>query len=199
MNTRYSVFRVRFDDLDEEFEVPLFGAHMVLNATAAIAMCYKLGIKAEDIKEALRDFRNATRRMEESQLGKGITLIDDYAHHPTEIAATISSVRQKYPQRKVVAIFKPNTYSRTVDFTEGFIKALGQVDKVYLTEIDSNRERQEDYPGVSSRMITDGIEGSRIVDENVLDNLEVEPGEVLLVMSCASVSHLIENIKKKYR
>ena len=114
-------------------------------------------------------------------------------------SATISSVRQKYPQRKVVAIFKPNTYSRTVDFTEGFIKALGQVDKVYLTEIDSNRERQEDYPGVSSRMITDGIEGSRIVDENVLDNLEVEPGEVLLVMSCASVSHLIENIKKKYR
>lgn len=199
MNTRYSVFRVRFDDLDEEFEVPLFGAHMVLNATAAIAMCYKLGIKAEDIKEALRDFRNATRRMEESQLGAGITLIDDYAHHPTEIAATISSVRQKYPQRKVVAIFKPNTYSRTVDFTEGFIKALGQVDKVYLTEIDSNRERQEDYPGVSSRMITDGIEGSRIVDENVLNNLEVEPGEVLLVMSCASVSHLIENIKKKYR
>ncbi len=161
-------------------------------------MCYKLGIKAEDIREALKDFRNATRRMEETELGQGITLIDDYAHHPTEIAATISSVRQKYPDRKVTAIFKPNTYSRTVDFTEGFIRALEKVDRVYLTEIDSNREKQEDYPGVSSRMITDGIEGSQIVDENVLDNLVVQPGEVLLVMSCASVSHLIENIKKKY-
>ena len=198
MNTHYSVFRVRYGDLDEQFEVPLFGSHMVLNATAAIAMCHKLGIETARIKEALRYFRNATRRMEESRLGEGITLIDDYAHHPTEIAATVSSVRQKYPDRKVVAIFKPNTYSRTVDFTEGFIRALEKADKVYLTEIDSNREKQEDYPGVSSRMITEGIEGAEIVDENVLDNLQVQPGEVLLVMSCASVSHLIENIKKKY-
>ncbi|MBQ1340895.1 MAG: hypothetical protein IIY33_00290, partial [Erysipelotrichaceae bacterium] len=152
----------------------------------------------QDMKKALKGFKNARRRMEETILDNGTILIDDYAHHPTEIAATISSVKQKYPGRYITAIFKPNTYSRTEDFTQGFIDCLEKADKVYLTEIDSNRERQEDYPGVSSRLITDGIEGAEIIDENDVSVLDVKEGEVLLVMSCASVSHLIENIEKRY-
>ena len=83
-------------------------------------------------------------------------------------------------------------------FTQQFIDALNKADRVYLTEIECNRERQEDYPGVSSHLITDGIEGAQIVDENDLSNLTVEKGGVLLIVSCASVSHLVENIKKKY-
>ena len=88
--------------------------------------------------------------------------------------------------------------NRTEDFTQGFIDCLEKVDKVYLTEIDSNRERQEDYPGVSSRMITDGIEGAEIINENDVSVLDVRKGDVLLVMSCASVSHLLENIENRY-
>ena len=198
LNTRYSVFKVHFEDLDEEFAVGLFGHHMVLNAAAAVAMCHKLGVDTEIIRKALKDFRNATRRLEESRLADDIVLIDDYAHHPTEINATMESVRQKYPGRHITVIFKPNTYSRTRDFTQRFIKALSKADRVYLTEIECNRERQEDYPGVTSHLITDGIEGAQIVDENDLGNLQVEKGGVLLLVSCASVSHLVDNIKKKY-
>ena len=198
LGSDYSRFNVCFEDMNEDFEIPLFGEHMVLNASAAVALCYRLGISPRDMKKALRGFKNARRRMEETILDNGTILIDDYAHHPTEIAATISSVKQKYPGKHITAIFKPNTYSRTEDFTQGFIDCLEKVDKVYLTEIDSNRERQEDYPGVSSRMITDGIEGAEIINENDVSVLDVRKGDVLLVMSCASVSHLLENIENRY-
>ncbi|MBR2701691.1 MAG: UDP-N-acetylmuramate--L-alanine ligase [Erysipelotrichaceae bacterium] len=198
LGSDYSRFNVCFEDMNEDFEIPLFGEHMVLNASAAVALCYRLGISPRDMKKALRGFKNARRRMEETMLDNGTILIDDYAHHPTEIAATISSVKQKYPGKHITAIFKPNTYSRTEDFTQGFIDCLEKVDKVYLTEIDSNRERQEDYPGVSSRMITDGIEGAEIIDENDVSVLDVRKGDVLLVMSCASVSHLLEHIENRY-
>ena len=79
--------------------------------------------------------------------------IDDYAHHPTEIKVTLNAVRQKYPNRRLVVVFKPNTYSRTKDFKDDFIKALNKADKVFLTEIESNREKQEDYPGINSNLI----------------------------------------------
>ena len=198
LSSDYSRFRVRYEDLDEEFTVPLFGSHMVLNSAAAVTLCYKLGIDAAAIKEALRTFKNARRRLEETRLDDGIILIDDYAHHPTEIKATINSVRQKYPDKHITAIVKPNTYSRIKDFTDDFINSLKDVDKVFLTEIESNREKQEDYPGVSSSMVTAGIPDSEILDENDLEKLKVEKGQVILVMSCASVSHLVANIKNKY-
>ena len=71
-------------------------------------------------------------------------IIDDYAHHPTEVKVTLEAVRQKYPNRRIAVVFKPNTYSRTKDFTQEFIDALNVADKAYVTEIDCNRERQEE-------------------------------------------------------
>ena len=125
---------------------------MVLNATAAIIMCNIYGISKEQIKNSFKTFKNAKRRFAEEKVGNAI-IIDDYAHHPTEISATLDAVKRKYKDRRVVAVFKPNTYSRTKDFTNEFVTALSKADKVYLTEIDCNRERQSDYPGVTSNLI----------------------------------------------
>lgn len=175
--------------------IPLYGKHMVLDATAAIIMCKSLGIEKEQIQNALKTFKNAKRRFAEEKIGK-TTIIDDYAHHPTEIKATLEATKQKYPNKKIIAVFKPNTYSRTKDFTQEFIASLSIADKVFLTEIDSNREKQEDYPGISSKLILDGIKDSEIISEDTIDKLRDDQEQVICFMSCASVSHLIDQLKK---
>lgn len=168
---------------------------MVLNTAAAITMCRELGIPINSIKNSLNTFHNAERRFQIEEVGT-TTIIDDYAHHPTEIKVTLEGVRQKYPDRKIVVVFKPNTYSRTKDFTEEFASALSIADKVFLTEIDCNREKQEDYPGVSSSLITEKIKDAEILDEKNPIVLKDYSGDVICFMSCASVSHLIDKVKE---
>lgn len=192
-----SLFDIYFEDqLLGHFEIPLFGTHMVLNAAAAIFMCIKLGVPKKQIEQALKTFKNAKRRFAE-EFVLDTVIIDDYAHHPTEIKVTLEAVRQKYPDRRVVVVFKPNTYSRTKDFTKEFIEALNVADKAYVTEIDCNRERQEDYPGISSQLLVDGVrEGELIKDDADVSKLKEEKGNVVCFMSCAYVNHLIDHFKE---
>ena len=177
------------------FEIPLFGKHMVQNATAAIIMGKELGIDKEIIYTSLKNFVNAERRFSISKVGE-TTIIDDYAHHPTEIKSTLEAVKQKYPHKRIVVVFKPNTYSRTRDFKEEFIDALNIADKAYLTEIDSNREYAVDYPGVTSKMIIDGLRDGDIISEETISKLGEELDSVICFMSCASISHLIDSFKE---
>lgn len=181
--------------LYENFNINLYGEHMILDATAGIIMCMELGVDIEDIKNLLKTFHNAKRRFAEEKIGNTI-IIDDYAHHPTEIKATLNAARQKYPDKKIIAVFKPNTYSRTKDFAKEFVESLSIADKTFLTEIDSNREKQEDYPGVSSKLILDKIENSEIISEDTIDKLKEYKEDVICFMSCASISHLIDEFKK---
>ena len=177
------------------FLLPIFGEHMILNATAAILMCKKYGIDKETIKENLKTFKNAKRRFAEEKIGNTI-IVDDYAHHPTEIRETLKAVRRKYKDRRIVVVFKPNTYSRTKDFKNEFVEALSIADKVYMTEIDSNREKQSDYPGVTSNLILDEIEGGEIISEETIEKLAKEKDSVVCFMSCAYVNHLIDGFKE---
>ncbi len=192
-----SEFDVYVDqELLGHFAVPLFGNHMVLNATAAIFLCTKLGITKEQIEKSLHTFKNAKRRFAEEIVGDTV-IIDDYAHHPTEIKVTLEAVKQKYPDRKIVVVFKPNTYSRTKDFTQEFIDALNTVDKAYVTEIECNREKQEDYPGINSKLLVDGLKnGTLIHDDNDVSKLKEEKGNVVCFMSCAYINHLIDHFKE---
>ena len=183
------------DKLFDTFTIPVYGKHMVLNATAAIIMCNIYGISKEQIKNSFKTFKNAKRRFAEEKVGNAI-IIDDYAHHPTEISATLDAVKRKYKDRRVVAVFKPNTYSRTKDFTNEFVTALSKADKVYLTEIDCNRERQSDYPGVTSNLIVEKIKGAEIISEDTIDKLKNEKDSVVCFMSCAYVNHLIDAFKE---
>lgn len=176
------------------FTVSLYGKHMALNTAAAIITCLSYGIEIEKIKELLPTFKNAKRRFAEEKI-KDTIIIDDYAHHPTEIKVTLEAARKKYPSRRLVVIFKPNTYSRTRDFKQEFMEALQVADKVYLTEIDSNREKQEDYPNITSHIIVDSIKDAEIISEDTIEKLKNEKNSVVCFVSCAYVDHLIEAFK----
>ena len=173
--------------------VPVFGKHMALNATACTIVCLNLGITIDKIKELLKDFKNAERRFEEEKVGNSI-IIDDYAHHPTEIKVTLEAAKAKFKDKDIIAIFKPNTYSRTEEFYEDFANALDIADYVYITNIDSNREKQEDYPGVTSNMILDKTSKGKLLLEDDISDLLTHKDNVFVFMSCASISHLKEDL-----
>ena len=177
------------------FDLPLYGEHMVMNAAAAITVVKEIGLGADVIAKLLKTFKNAKRRFAEEKVGNAV-IIDDYAHHPTEIKVTLNAVRQKYPNRRLVVVFKPNTYSRTKDFTKEFIDAFNVADMTYLTEIDCNRERQEDYPGVTSHIIIDKLNNGDIISDDTISKLSDEKDSVVCFMGCAYVDSLIEGFKK---
>ena len=168
---------------------------MALNTAAAIIVCRYLGIDLNKIEELVSDFHNAERRFQEEKVGDSI-VIDDYAHHPTEIKVTLEAAKAKYKDRPLVAVFKPNTYSRTKEFPKEFGDALNVADYIYVTEIDSNREKQEDYPGVTTQMILDNTKNGKIIDEKDISELLSYEKPVICMMSCASISHIKEEYKE---
>ena len=179
----------------EHFDLPLFGEHMILNSLAAIIVSKELNIDKKDIKKYISTFVSPKRRFKETIIGNNV-IIDDYAHHPTEIKVTLESARQKYPDKELVSVFLPNTYSRTEALLGDFIKELSKCDKTYVMEIQCNRERMEDYPGVSSNLIIDGIKGSENIELDTIDKLLKHENAVICFMSCANISPMIEKYKK---
>ncbi len=178
------------------FTLPLFGKHMILNALAAIMICYLEGVPYETINTILAKFHNAKRRFAIEEC-KSNVMIDDYAHHPTEIKVTLEAARQKYPNKKLLAVFKPNTYSRTQKFYKEFADALNIADKVYLTEIECNREKPEEYGNVTSKVIFDLLNNGEMISDSELGTLTDYDDSVVCFMSCASISHLKDNYKNK--
>ncbi len=182
------------EELYGSFELPLYGKHMALDACAAILICKELGISRDKIYESLKSFKNAKRRFAIETIRNTI-IIDDYAHHPTEIKATLEAAKQKYPTKRIVAVFKPNTYSRTRDFQKEFVESLKIADRVFLTEIDCNREDPKDYPGVSSKNIVNELENADIISKETINKLGEELDSVICFMSCAYVDELIDSLK----
>ena len=167
---------------------------MVMNAAAAIIASLQQGVTLEKIKDLLPSFQNAKRRFAETIIGDTV-IIDDYAHHPTEIRVTLEAVRQKYPTKKLTVVFRPNTYSRTAAFTREFAEALSVADQAYITPIVCDRENPADYPPVSSEDIIALLPGSELIDETSINKLLSARGGVVCFMGCATVSHLIENFE----
>lgn len=183
------------EELYGSFEIPLYGKHMVANACAAILIARELNVPKDKIFESLRTFKNAERRFAEEKF-KDIIIIDDYAHHPTEIKVTLEAVKQKYPDKKLTVVFRPNTYSRTKDFTDEFVEALTVADKVFLTDIDSNREKPSDYPGITSNTIIDKIEDGEIIANDTISKIGTDKDTVVCFMSCAHTDDLIKSYKE---
>ncbi len=133
-------------DIPVELAIP--GLHNARNAAAAIIACTLLGMDPQAAARAAGDFRGASRRFEvRGEIG-GVTLVDDYAHHPTEIAALLDAARRRYPNRVIRVLFQPHLFSRTRIFADQFAAALSRADDVTVTGIFPARERQEDYPEV---------------------------------------------------
>src|SRR5690625_1567573 len=120
----------------DTFHIPMYGNHHILNALSVIAFCHYEGMD-QKVMQALRTFGGVKRRFTEKQIGAQI-LIDDYAHHPIEVTATIESARKKYPAKPVVAIFQPHTFSRTKTFLNEFADSLNNADHVFLCDIFSS-------------------------------------------------------------
>ena len=127
------------------------GYHNVQNALAAIGSGLVLGVTLEEMRGGLLEFRGVDRRFQHLCDVAGVTIIDDYAHHPTEIAATLQAARASYPGRRIVAAFQPHLFSRTRDFSDAFGAALLAADRVFLTEIYPAREQP--IAGVTSELV----------------------------------------------
>ena len=137
--------------VDIRLKVP--GVHNVRNAAAALAVAAELGADLEKVVGALAVFRGVGRRFELVGRAGGIVVVDDYAHHPSEIAATLEAARQAFPAKRLVAVFQPHLFSRTRMFGEEMGRALGQADLVVVTDVYAAREAP--IPGVTGRVVAD--------------------------------------------
>ena len=125
------------DEYLGNYEIPMFGKHNILNSLAVIAVSHMEKVDQEEIKKELLTFKGVKRRFTEKRVAD-MVIIDDYAHHPSEITATLDAARQQYPDKKIIAVFQPHTFSRTVALMDEFAKSLDLADKVYLTDIFSS-------------------------------------------------------------
>lgn len=149
-------FRVTFDYKDVGvFDLPLPGLHNVRNALAAIGTGLALGADPGRMAEGLGRVVGAERRFQRLGSVRGVEVVDDYAHHPTEVAATVAAARGAFPGRRLVVAFQPHLFSRTRDFAREFAAALGEADAVYLCDIYPAREQP--IPGVTASLIADPL------------------------------------------
>jgi UDP-N-acetylmuramate--alanine ligase len=125
--------------------------HNVLNALAAVASGLAIGATLHDMRPGLASFRGVERRFQRLGTANGVEVVDDYAHHPTEIRATLAAARTAFPGRRILAAFQPHLYSRTRDFAREFGEALAAADAVYVADIYPAREQP--IPGVTADLI----------------------------------------------
>lgn len=190
-----------FDYVSEEavfFNVQLQtkGFHNIENAVVAIAVTNSLGIAEADIKAALASYQGVKRRFEYIIRTEKMVYIDDYAHHPTEIEAFLTSLKALYPNKKVTAVFQPHLYSRTRDFVDEFAESLSLADEVLLLDIYPARELP--IAGISSQLILDKITTKKkalLSKEMLLEVLEKNKIEVLATMGAGDIDRLIPQIK----
>ena len=143
------------------FHVPLFGEHSVLNALAVVAVADTEGLDAELIAQELASFGGVKRRFSEKKEADAV-IIDDYAHHPSEIKATLDAARQKFPDKQVVAVFQPHTFSRTIAYLDDFATTLSAADAVYVTPIFSSAREQSG--SVSAADLAAKIENGHVIE-----------------------------------
>lgn len=178
-----------------DFQLALHGLHNVRNALAVIGVMLALGLEPQAAAPVLSSFTGVDRRFQLLGVARGVTVLDDYAHHPTEVTATLETARTVYAGRRLVVAFQPHLYSRTRAFAEEFGRALARADLAFVTEIYPARERP--IPGVSSRLVIDAArrfmasDGARYVPElfSLIKALreELEPGDVFLTLGAGDI------------
>ncbi|WP_164668333.1 UDP-N-acetylmuramate--L-alanine ligase [Virgibacillus doumboii] len=172
----------------DTFEIPMYGDHNILNALSVIAICHYEGLKVEEIK-TLCSFQGVKRRFTEKKIGDQI-LIDDYAHHPKEITATIDSARKKYPDKSVVAIFQPHTFTRTKAFLQEFADSLNLADNVYLCDIFGSA--REDSGNLTIHDLQKLVDSSSILELSETEVLLEDSDSVLIFMGAGDIQKFQE-------
>jgi UDP-N-acetylmuramate--alanine ligase len=212
-NIRYlgskTTFDVMLPEADKTIEITLNmpGRHNVLNALAAICVAFELGVSSQHMKTALAKFEGIGRRMHmygEANLAQGtVTIIDDYAHHPTELAATLSATKNAWPDKRLVAIFQPHRYTRTRDLFEDFSQVLAKCDVLLLTEVYAAGE--EPIAGADSRALCAAIRARGKVNPIFVEDVEkldeslrsvLQDGDLVLMLGAGSIGRVASTLKE---
>ncbi len=180
--------------------LPMSGAHNVRNALAATAVGLSMDIPFATIAEALESFRGTGRRFEILGMAGDIVFVDDYAHHPTEIRATLEGARQGWPDRRIVAVFQPHLFSRTRDFFDDFASAFANADDVWLTDIYPARE--EPIPGITGDALfrATAARHARVSYEPTLADLErvlsrqLRKGDLIVTLGAGDITTIGRNL-----
>ncbi|MBS9338043.1 UDP-N-acetylmuramate--L-alanine ligase [Fructobacillus sp. M2-14] len=184
--TTGSSFHVTFSGKDlGDFFIPIFGQHNIYNATAVVAVAYLEGLDLEGVREHLKTYPGVKRRFSEKKI-EDIAIIDDYAHHPTEIQATIDAARQKYPDKEVVAVFQPHTFSRVIAYKDDYARVLSEADTVYLTPIFGSA--REATGTVTAEDIAKEIKGgATVITEDTVSELLKHKNAVFVFMGAGDI------------
>lgn len=211
-DSRYRAENIQFDQLArpvydlsvdgevvDKISLGVPGEHNVYNSLAAVAVCMELGIPVDKIKKGLWKFTGTNRRFEKKGELGGVTIIDDYAHHPQEIAASLATALN-YPHKKLWVVFQPHTYTRTKAFLDEFAEALSMADEVVLADIYAARET--DNLGISSKDIVDRIEARGVKAHYIPAFDEIETfilencihGDLLITMGAGDIVKVGEKL-----
>ncbi len=181
----------RFRLFEHSFEMSLAGEHNVLNATAALALARELGADLDALADGLRTFAGAGRRMELIADTAGVTVYDDYAHHPTEVRATVAAARQKIGDRRLWAVFEPHMYSRTALLFDEFARSFTDADEVVIVDIFASRDTDAALRATSAEVLADAVERTSAVPTIAVGDVDattdyladhVAEGDAVLVM-----------------
>ncbi|CAM1367792.1 UDP-N-acetylmuramate--L-alanine ligase [Tenacibaculum sediminilitoris] len=178
------------------FHLP--GNHNMMNALAALAIADVYGVSLEKIKKQLGTFKGVKRRFSYKIKTKDVVLIDDYAHHPTEIKAVVQSVREMYPEEQVLAVFQPHLFSRTRDFVNDFAEALSLFDEVLLLDIYPAREVP--IKGVTSSWLLEKltIDTKKLISkEKLSDEIIKSESKIVTMLGAGDIGLLVDEIKNK--
>jgi UDP-N-acetylmuramate--alanine ligase len=181
----------------QDIQLMIPGSHNALNAAAALAVIHEAGLSVDKAIQALQTFSGTGRRFDIQGEVNGITVIDDYAHHPTEIRSTLSAARCRYPDRQIWAVWQPHTYSRTRELMDDFKDAFNDADHVIVTEIYASREKTRDF---SSREVVQLMHHPDVcqipdlaeVTQVLIENLK--SGDVLLVLSAGDADQISRDV-----
>ncbi len=182
--------------LRQELAIP--GEHNAYNAAAVLAVTHQLDLSTQDAAKALASFMGTGRRFDILGIFQGITLIDDYGHHPTEIRSTIHAARARYPKQRLIAVWQPHTYSRTRELFHDYLDAFDNCDMVIVTEIYASREKKQEY---SSELIASQIHHTNVrfiaalQDTTAFLKDELKAGDVVLVLSAGDANQITQDLK----
>jgi UDP-N-acetylmuramate--alanine ligase len=183
----------------ENIRCGLPGIHNLENALAAMAVCEMHDLDMQLVKEAVNSFSGVKRRFEKIIEEKDFVFIDDYAHHPEELKACITSARMLYPEKRLLGVFQPHLFSRTRDFANGFAQSLSLLDELMLLDIYPARE--EPIPGVTSALLLDAVTLSvkKLIPFNQLvDAVYRKKNYAVLTLGAGSIDQLVEPLKNKF-
>lgn len=185
------------EEFFKNIKITLPGKHNVLNTVAALAMASSFGLSIESIAKALLTFRGIKRRFSYKIKTENLILIDDYAHHPTEINAVENAVREMYPSKKVLAVFQPHLFSRTKDFVDDFAQSLSKFDELILLDIYPARELPVE--GVNSEWLLQKIKLKNkqlSSKENLVSNILNSDAQIIVMMGAGDIGELVTEVKE---